>query len=205
MQKKYHIIYADPPWRYNQRNSPGTKFGGGAMAHYDVMSIEDIKGMNVESIAEDNSVLFLWVTMPLLQEGLDVMRSWGFDYKTVAFNWVKTNKDGSPFFGIGAYTKSNSELCLLGARGDVGRKKLGVDPREKMHVQSNYVSQIVISPRMRHSAKPPVVRDMITELFGNVSRVELFARSTAEGWDAIGFEINGRDIREVLSDESIED
>lgn len=173
----YDVILADPPWKYNQRNNLKTKFGGGANGHYPCMDLDAIKALPIGSISNDNSALFLWVTMPRLREGLEVMQAWGFDYRTVAFTWVKTNRlNDKPFFGIGYYTKSNAELCLLGIRG-------------RMPVVSNKVSQVVISPRLRHSAKPPVVRDRIVELFGDTTRVELFSRDRVEGWDAWGNEV----------------
>lgn len=84
--KKYHIIYADPPWRYNDRRNNHTKFSGGAMSHYDTLSLTDINNLPVYKLAEDNCVLFLWVTMPLLPEGLITMKSWGFTYKTLGFS-----------------------------------------------------------------------------------------------------------------------
>ena len=175
--KKYSIIYADPPWFYNARNNPkNTKFGFGACGHYPVMKTPDICNLDIGRMCNDNSVLFLWSTMPRLPDALEVMSSWGFEYKTVGFSWLKTNKDGSPWFGIGYYTKSNLELCLLGVRG-------------KMKPVSNHVSQVILEPRGRHSQKPVIVRDKIVELFGDLDRIELFAREQADGWDAWGNEI----------------
>ena len=191
---KYNIIYADPPWAYNKRTNTDTKFGGGAMGHYDTMSIKDICKLPVENIADENCALLLWVTFPKLQEGLDVMKSWGFDYKTIAFNWIKVNKNNQkPFFGIGYYSASNSEICLLGVKG-------------KMKPASNSVSQVVwedisediIAARDKHSKKPLIVRDRITELFGDIPRVELFARESSDGWDSIGNGIDGKSIQEII-------
>lgn len=175
--KKYNIIYADPPWQYNARNNKNTKFGGGAMGHYSTMTTEDICRLPVEDISADNCALFLWTTFPRLQEGLLVMSEWGFQYKTVGFNWVKTNKkNNNPFFGIGYYTKSNSEVCLLGIKG-------------RMKPISNNVSSIIISPREEHSKKPAIIRDKIVELFGDLPAVELFAREKTPGWDVWGNEV----------------
>ena len=107
--KKYNIIYADPPWRYDDRGAPG-----GAERHYQTMTIEDIKALPVNEISADNAILFIWVTFPLLQEGLDTIKAWGFEYKTIGFNWVKHNKKSlSWFIGSGNYTRSNSEICLI--------------------------------------------------------------------------------------------
>lgn len=112
--KKYSIIYADPPWGYQNR---GTR--AAANKHYDVMTVEDIKRMGVGAaggggIANDDCALFMWATFPMLKEALDVIEAWGFTYKTVAFNWVKQNKNGAGLFmGLGNWTRSNSEICLL--------------------------------------------------------------------------------------------
>lgn len=175
--KKYNIIYADPPWKYNARNNKYTKFGGGAMGHYSTMSTKDICQLPIKEISDDNCALFLWTTFPRLQDGLLVMKEWGFDYKTVAFNWVKTNKkNDKPFFGVGYYTKSNSEVCLLGIKG-------------KMKPISNKVSSIIISPKEEHSKKPNETREGIVKLFGDLPRIELFARQKTEGWDVWGNEV----------------
>lgn len=184
-EKKYKIIYADPAWSYNPRKNKNTKFGGGAMGHYQTMSLEAIKGLPVQSIADDNCALFLWATFPKLQEALDVIKSWGFEYKTLGFSWHKTTKKGSLFFGIGSYTKSNCEVCLFATKGKVGIKPDG----EKLVVQSHCVSSAINSPIEKHSKKPDEIRDRIVELFGNVPRIELFARQAHVGWDNWGNEI----------------
>ena len=88
-ENKYKIIYADPAWLYRDKAVAG---GRGAGCHYTVTSLEDIKALPVEKLADDDSVLFMWVTMPFLEEAFDVMRSWGFEYKTCAFTWIKQNK-----------------------------------------------------------------------------------------------------------------
>ena len=181
--KKYNIIYADPPWSYDDKLSGLPAHGG---ITYPIMETEDLKVLPVKNIAEKNCLLFLWVTMPMLEQGLDVMKSWGFKYRTCAFTWVKTNrKNGGIYHGLGHWTAGNAELCLLGRRGAPKR------------VVKN-IKQIVMSPVSRHSAKPPEIRDKIVELMGDVPRIELFARTVTPGWDAIGFDIDGKDIREVI-------
>jgi N6-adenosine-specific RNA methylase IME4 len=175
--KKYNIIYADPAWKYNKRNNKNTKFGGGCNGHYKTLDKEQIYNLPVKDIADKNCYLFLWVTFPKLIEGITTFKQWGFEYKTIAFNWVKTNKtNNKPFFGIGYYTKSNSEICLLGTKG-------------KVKPISNYVSSIVITPREEHSKKPDCIRTKIMQLCGDLPRIELFARQKAEGWDSWGNEL----------------
>ncbi len=178
--KKYKIIYADPPWQYrNMGNICAT-----ASEHYSTMNIKDICRLKVGEIANDNSILFLWATFPKIQEALDVIKAWGFEYKTVGFTWVKLNpKNGKPFFGVGWYTKSNAEICLIGIKG-------------KAPKISNSVSSMVIEPRGRHSEKPHEVRKRIIKFCGNKSRIELFAREKTKGWDVWGNEVKS-DIKLV--------
>ena len=130
--KKYNIIYADPAWHFKHWNDETVT----RKAPYDVMSKEDIKNLPVKDLADDNCILFIWVTFPKLDKCMKTFEHWGFEYKTIAFNWVKTNKkNGKPFFGVGYYTKSNTEVCLLGVKG-------------KMKPISNHVSSVVIEPRL---------------------------------------------------------
>jgi len=171
--KKYSIIYADPPWSYGDRR----KGYGGAKDHYQTMKVDDICNLPIQKITAENAALFLWVTFPNLPEGLEVMKAWGFKYKTLGFSWIKINKRSkTPVFGIGHYTKSNCEVCLLGLKG-------------KLPVKSHKISSVVISPREEHSKKPDIVREKIVELFGDLPRIELFARQPAPGWDVWGNEV----------------
>ena len=173
--KKYQIIYADPPWEYSSVDS-WKKMCGGIKAKYDLMNVWEICALPVSKLAAPNCILFLWVTFPCLKEGLQVMEAWGFKYTTLGFSWIKTNKkDGKPFFGIGHYTKSNCEVCLIGKKG--GSLKV-----------SDLVSSVVISPKREHSRKPDEVRERIVELCGDRPRIELFARQKVEGWDVWGEE-----------------
>ena len=171
LKRKYSIIYADPPWKY---------FAGGnknQSIHYRGMEIEDIKNLEVEKLADDNCILFLWVTFPILREAFEVIESWGFDYSTCGFNWVKRNKKSDGwFFGLGNWTRSNSELCLIATKGKPVRF-------------SASVSQIIDTPVEGHSKKPNIVRDKIVELCGDLPRIELFARQKVKGWDVWGNEI----------------
>lgn len=175
--KKYNIIYADPPWRYNARNNPRTRFGKGAYGHYSLMTMEDIEKLPIDKISADNCALFLWVTFPYLDKQIKLFEKWGFEYKTLGFSWIKTNKkNNKPFFGIGYYSKSNCEVCLLGIKG-------------KMKPISNKISSCVIAPKEEHSKKPDEVRKRIVDLFGDLPRIELFARQETDGWDCFGDEI----------------
>ncbi len=175
--KKYKIIYADCPWGYtDKRGGDKGKHHGGVTTHYSTMSKEDIKNLNIQAICEDNCMLFMWVTFPNLQQGLDTIKAWGFTYKTLGFSWIKTNKvNKKPFFGIGWYTKSNCEVCLIGVKG-------------KPFKQSNSVSSVLIEPINGHSKKPDEARKRIVEFCGDVPRLEMFARYSVPGWDVFGNE-----------------
>lgn len=107
--KRYNIIYADPPWTYQDK-----KCNGNCQSHYKTMKLEDICNLPIENITKDTAVLFLWVTYPMLQEGLKVIKEWGFKYKTIGFQWIKQNKSGKGyFFGLGRWTRGNTECCLI--------------------------------------------------------------------------------------------
>ena len=106
------------------------------------------------------------------------MKAWGFNYKTVLHNWVKVRKDGVPIMGMGSYTRSGSELLLLGMRGHI--KRLGTDV---------VIPQVLMQQRREHSRKPDEVRENLIRLFGDLPRIELFARQKTEGWDAWGNEV----------------
>jgi len=184
--KKYQIILADPPWSYrNMGNIQAT-----ANAQYSTMKNEDICNLPVNELADNNCILFLWATFPKLQEALDVIKAWGFEYKTVGFNWIKKNKNGGNFFGVGWYTKSNSEICLIGVKG-------------KAPKVSNSVSQIIETVKGKHSEKPFIVRDKIVEFCGDIPRIELFARQKTEGWDVWGNEVKSDIELSIQSKEKI--
>ena len=171
--KKYNIIYADPPWHYEKRNEGKRNVS----THYETMSFEDIYKLPVKNITAQDSILFLWVTYPKLLEGLKTIESWGFIYKTCGFSWIKMNKkSNTPFMGMGNWTRANNEICILATKGKPKRI-------------SASVRQVVHSKIEEHSKKPSCIRDGIVELVGDLPRIELFARETAEGWDSWGNEL----------------
>lgn len=171
-EKKYSVIYADPPWSYRNK---GTR--AAADKHYSTMSIEEIKALPVADIAAADCVLFLWATFPMLPEALETIKAWGFTYKTAAFVWAKQNRR-SPgwFWGLGNWTRSNPEVCLLAVRGRPARV-------------SASVHSLICVPVGKHSQKPKEARERIVELMGDVQRIELFARERIPGWDCWGDEI----------------
>lgn len=163
----------------------GTKWDGGVRGHYKTMRLEEIEEMKnaIQNIAAEDCILFIWATFPNLRECLKIIESWGFEYKTLGFSWIKTNKiNKKPCFGIGFYTKSNCEVCLIGIKGKPGKI-----------IQSNKVSSCIISERREHSRKPDEARERITQLVGQVPKIELFARQKVDGWDCWGNEVGGED------------
>mgnify|MGYP000403100632 CR=1 FL=1 len=170
--KKYNIIYADPPWSYQ-----GKMMNSSVTDHYSVMTIDDICNLPVKDIADENSILFLWVTLPKLNEFMKVIEAWNFEYKSTAFVWCKKNKISDSFFlGLGRWTRANPEICVLATRGKPKRL-------------SNSVRQLQIFPIEKHSKKPDQFRNLITELVGDLPRIELFARNKTPGWDVWGNEV----------------
>jgi len=170
--KKYNIIYADPAWSYT-----GNMMNSSATDHYKTMSLKDICNLPVKKIADNNCILFMWVTLPKLNQFMDVIKSWGFEYKSTAFVWVKKNKISDSFFmGLGRWTRANPEICVLATKGKISRK-------------SNAVRQLQIFPIEQHSKKPDEFRNLIIELCGDLPRIELFARQKVDGWDCWGNEV----------------
>ena len=170
--QKYQAIYADPPWDYQQ-----CRLSGSAKKHYPTMRIEELCALPVAEIADRDCALFLCATFPQLPEALRLIQAWGFMYKTVAFVWLKQNRKALTwFYGLGFWTRSNAEICLLATKGHPKRKSAGIH-------------QLVICPVERHSKKPDEVREKIVALMGDVPRIELFARQQTPGWDVWGNEV----------------
>jgi len=170
--KKYNIIYADPPWSYN-----GKMMNSSVVDHYNVIDIKGICSLPVKELADDNCILFMWVTLPKLNQFMSVITAWGFEYKTTAFVWVKENKVAdTPFMGLGRWTRANPEIMVLATKGKISR--LRADIRQ---LQQHKIG--------KHSEKPAIFRKLITDLVGDLPRIELFAREKTEGWDVWGNEV----------------
>ena len=181
---QYRVIYADPPWTFSTYSDKGQ--GRSAEAHYDCLSLEDIKRIPVADWAAPDAVLLMWATDPLLPRALDVVTAWGFTYKTVGFYWVKLNKSADPislgngplyserdfFTGLGFWTRANPEPCLLATRGHPKRR-------------AGDVPKLLIGPRREHSRKPDVAYKRIERLLAG-PYLELFARQSRPGWDGWG-------------------
>jgi N6-adenosine-specific RNA methylase IME4 len=172
--KRFPVIYADPPWPFETWSPAGRDRSPDN--HYKTSAIDEIKALPIAPLADEDCVLLLWATMPQLPAALEVIKAWGFTYKTCAFTWVKQNPSGDGLHtGMGYWTRSNSELCLLATKGAPTR--LTTD-----------VPQIVLAPVGKHSAKPVEVRRRIERLVAG-PYLELYGREPVDGWTVWGNEI----------------
>ena len=172
--KKYKIIYADPPWTFNTFSEKGK--GRSPEKHYDCMTLKDIENLPIGDLADTDCALFMWCTDPLLHKQLPLVEKWGFKYKTVGFTWAKTNRKKLGFFtGLGYWTRGNPEMCLLATKGRPKRKAMDV-------------AQLVVAQRSRHSEKPLLHKDI--ERLVDGPYIELFARKKPfDNWDYWGNEV----------------
>jgi N6-adenosine-specific RNA methylase IME4 len=168
----YRCLYVDPPWQFRTWSRRGE--GKSASQHYECMSLQALMRLPVRDLVMPDAVLFLWVVQPMLPEALDVIRAWGFVFKTVAFCWVKTDMEGRPRMGLGYHTRSGMEQCWLATRGG-GYKR-----------QAQGVKQVLHDSLREHSRKPDAIAARIERLVGDVPRIELFARGSRRGWHVWG-------------------
>ncbi len=178
--KKYKIVYADPPWKFGSKayQDSDRKMLVLEKTQYNTLSVDELKKLNVKDITEEDCICFMWVTDSHLKEGIEVLESWGFKYKTIGFNWIKKYASGSFCVNFAPWTLKSWEICLIGIKGIMGKHKI-----------VNNIQGLVIEERTIHSKKPEEVRKRIEKLFGNLKRIELFARNKKEGWDVWGNEV----------------
>lgn len=179
-ETRYKVILADPPWHFRNysADAPGMMHerSRGANKHYPTMTTDDICKLDVP--ADKDSILFMWACWPLLIDAMKVIEGWGFEYKTLAWVWVKSNKTGFGFFkGMGYYTRSNSEPCLLATRGNPSK------PLDRS------VGSIIYSNVMEHSRKPDEQYGKIERLYPGGPFLEMFARRNRDGWDRWGNQV----------------
>lgn len=179
--KKYNIIYADPAWKFGSKELQ--KYKGKRFRPLEEVYLtdktEDMKswGNSIKKISDKDCCIFMWTTDAHIKDAIELMESWGFKYITIAFIWAKTTSNGKQVCNLGAWTMKNCEICLFGTKGKMLKYK-----------QSNSVKQLFYAERTKHSKKPDCVRDYITDLFGDLPRIELFARQAVDGWDCWGNE-----------------
>lgn len=173
--KKFSVIYADPPWSFNVYSGKGKQRS--ADRHYDTKSLDDIKALPVEKLAADDCALMMWAVLPELPGALEVIKAWGFTYKTVGFTWIKQNRSGNGlFWGMGYWTRANTEVCLLATRGAPKRQAMDVH-------------QVIMSPVSEHSRKPDEAQVRIERLLPG-PYLELYGRRPSPGWTVWGNQIS---------------
>lgn len=189
MGKKYQIIYADPPWQYSkgvyQSWRPSNNGEDRVLSSfYPTMDANQLKELRIQDITDENCALFMWFTYSHYPLALDLCKTWGFKYKTIAFVWLKRSNKGNVLSRIGSWTMGNTEACLIATKGNMlqYKKKNNVrqliDPNTDLCLKGN-----------KHSRKPTETRERILDLFGDLPRIELFARQKTEGWDVWGNEV----------------
>jgi len=205
----FRVISVDPPWHFK---TWGKTTGRSPQDHYDVMTLDDIKRIPVADLADPaGSACVLWSIWPLGPQCFDVMRAWGFEYKTVAFVWFKRSTQGTTWHkGLGYYTRSNTEFAILGTLGDPptvfdkGVDQLVVDVQEQLDLPGFGVTAPLLGELTdrvgQHSEKPGTPYRRLERLFGDVPRVELFARRPRPGWVTLGNEIDGKHINRAIAD-----
>ena len=173
----YRVILADPPWQgYGPHGMAISGMYHTTEDHYHTMCVDEICNLPAGDLAARDSLLLLWARSPRLREALQVMRAWGFEYKTIAFVYVKLDKKSIPIMGLGYWTRTSAEVCLLGKRG-------------KPHRVANNVKQMILTRRREHSRKPDEQYDRIEQMIEG-PYLELFARQRRPGWDAWGDEVD---------------
>jgi site-specific DNA-methyltransferase (adenine-specific) len=189
---KYQVVYADPPWKYDNRidnaYTSKQKFDENGKQYYPALDIDnhyptleskEIAELPIKELVDKDAVCFMWTTDTHMPQALEIMKAWGFTYKTIAFVWEKQTNLGNPVCLLSPWTHKTYEICLLGTRGAMMKNK-----------KDNKIRQMVKAERTRHSAKPQEVADRIVRMFPDCARIELFARDAKPGWDVWGNEIN---------------
>lgn len=176
----WQLAVIDPPWRWQAWGKRANR-----EVPYETMTIDDLAATDICSLLAPDAVVLLWVIDPMLPHAMKVVNAWGLKYATVGFYWTKFRPSGREHIGTGYYTRANPEQAWLLVRGK-GLPRVDQSVRRWLH-----------APVGAHSAKPDEFFDRASRLFGAVSKVEVFARKHRPGWDALGREIDGRDIRHV--------
>ena len=189
-KKTYDVIMIDPPWSYFGSTTKNAAAG----KHYSLMSQEELAKIELKSLLKKKGMVFVWATCPRLNFAIEMIKSWGLNYRGVAFVWVKTRKDGGIISGQGVpptFTKPTTELLLLATTNKTGRPV----PLRKFNT-----AQVILSPRGAHSVKPAVFRTTIEEtLVTGIDKLEIFGRQVVPGWDVIGDGITGEDVTVSIS------
>lgn len=207
MQGKYQIIYADPPWAFSNKNTGGS-MKSSAQVKYTVTSTEDLKRLDVNSIAADDCVLIMWYVGAMPQDAIDLVNAWGFTIKNMnGFVWNKLTVNNKPLFGMGFWTRAGSESAIIAVKGKPKTASRSVravgnyDPESLDEVLA-HLCYVGAYKNIRHSEKPAEFRDKCVELMGDVPRLEMFARKASKGWDVFGNEVK-KSISIGVKDETV--
>lgn len=177
---KHDVILCDPPISYyGQQNKMGA-----AANHYPTMTDQELLDFPIKDFANKKSVLFLWVTGPRFDFGIELLKRWGYTFRGVGFVWVKTKSDGTPIGAQGvrpSFVKPVTEFVIIGATNAKGRT---------FKLESEKIRQVILKPKSEHSRKPDDVHEAIDAMFPNQSKIELFARRSYPGWNVWGNEVN---------------
>lgn len=189
--KKYQVVYADPPWKFHlspdKAYTSKQKFDENGKQYYPALDIEnhypsmtesEISALPIKDLIDKDAACFMWTTDTHMPQALEIMKAWGFTYKTVAFVWEKQTSKGNPVSLLSPWIHKTYEICLLGTKGAMMKYK-----------KDNTIRQMVKVQRGKHSAKPQEVADRIVRMFPDCARIELFARDAKPGWDVWGNEI----------------
>jgi N6-adenosine-specific RNA methylase IME4 len=166
----------DPPWAFNTWSGKQMTPHRTANDHYTTMKMPDLMALPIPDLAAKDCALFVWTVDSHVDVTIDLIRHWGFTFKTRAFDWIKTAQNGQPRMGMGYWTRKASEECFLATRGKVKRMDKGV-------------RQVIMAPRREHSRKPDEIYERIEALVGG-PYLEMFARQRRQGWDAWGNEVD---------------
>ncbi len=176
-QKKYQLIYCDPPWQFKNKKTGGS-MKSGAANQYKVTSMDDLKNIDVQSITHDDAILIMWYVGSMPQEAIDLVHTWGFKIKNMnGFVWRKLTKKGLPFFGMGFYTRAGSESAIIAVKG-----------KGSSLIKNRSIRAVIEASVSVHSKKPEIFKDQIVKLVGDIPRLEMFARQSTDGWDLFGDE-----------------
>jgi len=182
----YQVVYSDPPWQYHldiDKRTESIKIDNGQKGlsvrrQYSTMPPEEISALPIKDIVAKDAACFMWTTDTHLPYAIEIMKSWGFQYKTIAFVWIKKTVNNKQIHMLAPWTLKGAEICLLGTRGGMTK-----------HKAVNNVHQVHEAVRREHSRKPDKIRDEIARMFPDCRRIELFARTAMPGWDAWGNEV----------------
>lgn len=179
---RYPLAVIDPPWQWLGHTGETSR-----SALYAKLTDDDLCALPMSRLLAPDAVALLWIIDTHVPHALRCVEAWGLTYKTVGFYWTKVRPSGKEHIGLGYYTRANPEQCWIATRG-AGIPRVSRAVRRWLH-----------APSGAHSEKPDAFYTAVEELFGDVPRVDVFARKRRAGWDAIGNEIDGRDIRDVLA------